>query len=117
MLLWIDLHRGSQFNSDEVADALELNQQTRSCLADPNERACFDDYGRYIHLPTYAPTRTMRASYTRSNAPSARTGWSPLTIARFPSSMSSPRVYLARARAVASGRLPGISASRGVGAS
>jgi hypothetical protein len=28
MLLWIDLHRGSQFNSDEVADALELDEQT-----------------------------------------------------------------------------------------
>jgi magnesium transporter len=55
MLLWIDLHRGSQFNSDEVADALELDEQTLACLANPNERACFDDYGRYIHLTTSAP--------------------------------------------------------------
>jgi magnesium transporter len=55
MLLWIDLHRGSQFNSDEVADALELDQQTLACLANPNERASFNDFGRYIHLTTYAP--------------------------------------------------------------
>jgi len=55
MLLWIDLHRESQFNSDEVADALELDEQTVACLANPNERASFDDHGRYIHITTYAP--------------------------------------------------------------
>jgi magnesium transporter len=54
-LLWIDLHEGSEFSADEVADELDLNDATRRCLATPNQKACFDDYGRYIHITTYAP--------------------------------------------------------------
>jgi magnesium transporter len=55
MLLWIDLHDGSGYDADQVAEALDLDDQTRACLAGPSERACFEDHGRYIHLTTYAP--------------------------------------------------------------
>jgi magnesium transporter len=54
MLLWIDLHDG-KYDANQVADALDLDDQTRACLADPNERACFEDHGRYLHITTYAP--------------------------------------------------------------
>ena len=55
MLLWIDLHDGSEYDADQVADALDLDDQTRACLTDPSARACFEDHGRYIHLTTYSP--------------------------------------------------------------
>ena len=54
-LLWIDLHEGSEFTAHEVAEELDLHDETRQCLATPNDRACFNDHGRYIHLTTYAP--------------------------------------------------------------
>ena len=54
MLLWIDLHDG-EYDANQVADALDLDDETRTCLGDPNERACFEDHGRYLHLTTYAP--------------------------------------------------------------
>ena len=54
MLLWIDLH-DEEYDATRVADALDLDDQTRACLVDPNERACFEDHGRYIHITTYAP--------------------------------------------------------------
>jgi magnesium transporter len=54
-LLWVDLHSGSAFGADEVAEAFDLDDGTRRCLATPNERAVFNDHGRYIHITTYAP--------------------------------------------------------------
>src|SRR6185437_4187576 len=54
-LLWVDLHDKSEFSADEVANELDLDDQTRRCLATSSEKACFDDFGRYIHLTTYAP--------------------------------------------------------------
>lgn len=54
-LLWVDVHSGSEFGADEVAEALDHDDQTRGYLANPNERAVFDDHGRYIHITTYAP--------------------------------------------------------------
>jgi magnesium transporter len=54
-LLWVDLHDGAELGADQVADELDLDDETRHCLATPNEKACFKDYGRYIHLTTYAP--------------------------------------------------------------
>jgi Mg2+ and Co2+ transporter CorA len=54
-LLWVDLHDGSEFSADQVADELDLDDETRRCLATPNKKACFNDHGRYIHLTTYAP--------------------------------------------------------------
>jgi len=90
MLLWIDLYEG-EYDANQVADELDLDDQTRTCLADPNERACFEDHGRYLHITTYAPHEDD------ASASSARTGWSPRTIARSQSSMSSPRAYRDRA--------------------
>jgi magnesium transporter len=55
MLLWIDVHKASDFGAEEVADALELDDTTRRHLATPNKRPVFDDHGRYIHITTYAP--------------------------------------------------------------
>jgi magnesium transporter len=54
-LLWVDLHEGSECSADDVAEVFDLDDGTRQSLASPNERACFDDYGRYFHITTYAP--------------------------------------------------------------
>jgi Mg2+ and Co2+ transporter CorA len=54
-LLWADLHQGSELSSDELAQAFGLDDATRKCLANPNERPNFQDHGRYIHITTYAP--------------------------------------------------------------
>ena len=55
MLLWVDLHRGSEITSDEVAAAFDLDDGTRAALANPHDRPTFNDFGRYIHITTYAP--------------------------------------------------------------
>jgi magnesium transporter len=55
MLLWVDLHRGSDITSDQVAEAFDLDDVTRASLAHPHERPVFNDRGRYIHITTYAP--------------------------------------------------------------
>jgi Mg2+ and Co2+ transporter CorA len=54
-LLWVDLHRDSTLRAEEVAAAFDLDDRTREYLTNPNERALFMDYGRYIHITTYAP--------------------------------------------------------------
>ena len=54
-LLWVDLHDKSEFSVEEVAKELDLDDETRRCLTTSNEKACFTDFGRYIHLTTYAP--------------------------------------------------------------
>jgi len=54
-LLWVDLHDGSKLSPDGVAEELGLDDATRRCLDSPNERACFEDHGRYIHITAYAP--------------------------------------------------------------
>ena len=54
-LLWVDIHEGSAFTTEEVGKALELDEQTCGSLASPGQQAAFDDYGRYIHVTTYAP--------------------------------------------------------------
>ncbi|HKY15310.1 MAG TPA: CorA family divalent cation transporter [Microthrixaceae bacterium] len=54
-LLWVDLHRGSDFTSDEVRQAFDLDEQTADYLETPHERPVFFDHGRYIHITTYAP--------------------------------------------------------------
>jgi Mg2+ and Co2+ transporter CorA len=38
-----------------VAEAFGLDDRTRDYLAKPHERPAFHDYGRYIHVTTYAP--------------------------------------------------------------
>jgi magnesium transporter len=54
-LLWVDVHRGSKIDAWEVAKAFELDDTTRDYLTTPHERAVFKDFGRYIHITTYAP--------------------------------------------------------------
>jgi magnesium transporter len=54
-LLWVDVHEGSEFGAGEVAEAFGLDDQTRGYLQTPREGAAFNDYGRYIHITTYAP--------------------------------------------------------------
>jgi magnesium transporter len=54
-LLWVDVHRGSTIAAREVAEQLGLDDKTRDCLASPGDQAVFHDYGRYIHVTTYAP--------------------------------------------------------------
>jgi magnesium transporter len=54
-LLWVDVDRNSEGEARRVAEAFGLDRGTEECLADSNDRAVFNDHGRYIHLTTYAP--------------------------------------------------------------
>jgi magnesium transporter len=54
-LLWVDLDRDSEQEAHRVAEAFGLDSGTSHCLANSNERAVFNDHGRYIHVTTYAP--------------------------------------------------------------
>jgi magnesium transporter len=54
-LLWVDVDRESEYDADEVAEAFGLDPRTRDCLANSADRPVFSDFGRYIHVTTYAP--------------------------------------------------------------
>lgn len=54
-LLWVDLDRASEAMPDEVAEAFGLEPSTRDYLASSEQRARFEDHGRYVHVTTYAP--------------------------------------------------------------
>lgn len=55
-LLWVDVHRGgAQISAREVADAVDLDPQTRAYLETPHQTPAFNDHGRYLHITTYAP--------------------------------------------------------------
>lgn len=54
-LLWVDVDRASDASADAVAEAFRLDSETRDYLARSSGRAVFHDYGRYIHVTTYAP--------------------------------------------------------------
>jgi magnesium transporter len=54
-LLWVDVDRESKESADAVAETFGLDENTRDCLASSDDRAVFHDYGRYIHVTTYAP--------------------------------------------------------------
>src|SRR5688500_16313292 len=54
-LLWVDVDRKSPDEAARVAEAFELDAGTEKCLTGSNDRAVFDDHGRYIHVTTYAP--------------------------------------------------------------
>ena len=55
-LLWVDLDRRSEDGVSEVAEAFDLDDETRALLAESKDRAVFRDLGRYLHVSTYAPT-------------------------------------------------------------
>lgn len=54
-LLWVDLRRDSGQLDKEVAEAFDLDEETWASLSSPSEKPSFEDYGRYIHITTYAP--------------------------------------------------------------
>ena len=54
-LLWVDLHRGSEISTAEVAEAFDLHESTLRFLETPHDRPVFFDHGHYIHITTYAP--------------------------------------------------------------
>jgi Mg2+ and Co2+ transporter CorA len=54
-LLWVDLDRDSDADARDAAEAFDLDDETRDYLSTPDERAVFNDHGRYIHITTYAP--------------------------------------------------------------
>ena len=48
------------------AEEFELDSRTRECLATPNERAVFNDHGRYIVVTAYAPNGRRRRRADRA---------------------------------------------------
>jgi magnesium transporter len=54
-LLWVDISERTGAHADEVAEAFDLDRQTRERLARSPGRAVFEDFGRYIHVTTYSP--------------------------------------------------------------
>ena len=54
-LLWVDVDRASEDDANAAAEAFGLDGGTRKCLAKSNDRAVFNDHGRYIHVTAYAP--------------------------------------------------------------
>ena len=54
-LLWVDVDQNSADDAERVAEEFELDSGTRRCLANPSERAVFNDHGRYLQVTAYAP--------------------------------------------------------------
>ena len=54
-LLWVDIDRRGAESAAEVARTFALDDATRDRLASSSGRAVFHDFGRYIHVTTYAP--------------------------------------------------------------
>ncbi|HEY9410120.1 MAG TPA: CorA family divalent cation transporter [Jiangellaceae bacterium] len=54
-LLWVDLDGEVGAGAEEVAEAFDLDDETRDSLAQPSERAVFKDHGHYLHITAYAP--------------------------------------------------------------
>ena len=52
-LLWVDVHHGE--DADELAEIFDLDQHTSDFLESPDDAPVFQDFGRYIHITTYAP--------------------------------------------------------------
>lgn len=54
-LLWVDVSERTSECASRVASAFGLEASTRDRLASSEERAVFNDFGRYIHVTTYSP--------------------------------------------------------------
>jgi Mg2+ and Co2+ transporter CorA len=54
-LLWVDVSERTSECASRVASAFGLDASTRDRLASSEKRAVFNDFGRYIHVTTYAP--------------------------------------------------------------
>jgi magnesium transporter len=54
-LLWVDLDRSSSADAERVAATLDLDPTTCERLREAGEQPAFRDFGRYLHVTTYAP--------------------------------------------------------------
>jgi Mg2+ and Co2+ transporter CorA len=54
-LLWVDVSERTSECASRVASAFGLAASTRDRLASSEKKAVFNDFGRYIHVTTYAP--------------------------------------------------------------
>jgi magnesium transporter len=54
-LLWVDLDQGDRDEAARVAKVLDLDDDTLDELAGEGTTAAFRDFGRYVHVTTYAP--------------------------------------------------------------
>jgi Mg2+ and Co2+ transporter CorA len=56
-ILWIDLDRGDRRQLDEVVESLDLSRTSAERLIDGDERPYFGDFGSYLHVAAFAPSR------------------------------------------------------------
>ena len=56
-ILWIDLDGADRRQLDEVADGLELSRTSVEKLVDDDKRPYFGDFGKYLHVTAFAPSR------------------------------------------------------------
>lgn len=54
-LLWVDLDGTGDDQVGKVVESFDLERETHEFLTTPRDHAGFKDYGRYLHLTTYAP--------------------------------------------------------------
>jgi magnesium transporter len=54
-LLWVDLDGAAERDVREAVKAFDLEEETYDLLVEPLDHAGFKDYGRYLHLTTFAP--------------------------------------------------------------
>ena len=59
-LLWVDVDERTAEHAASVAEAFGLDERTRKHLKASDGPAVFEDYGRYIHVTTYAPDEETR---------------------------------------------------------
>ncbi len=59
-LLWVDVDERTAEHAASVAEAFGLDERTRNHLKASDGPAVFEDYGRYIHVTTYAPDEETR---------------------------------------------------------
>ena len=53
-LLWVDINERTEETAEEIADVFGLEATTRERLSRSEDRAVFDDFGRYLHVTTYS---------------------------------------------------------------
>jgi len=56
-IMWIDLDQPLDGRAGELAEALDLNPETRDRLADGAKRPYLKDYASYLHVTALAPSR------------------------------------------------------------
>jgi magnesium transporter len=56
-ILWIDLDRGDRRQLEAAVEGLELSRTSAERLMDGDERPYFGDFGNYLHVTAFAPSR------------------------------------------------------------